>query len=312
LNNKSNSTYERVKTIVNKNRKACTICNCEDVSITYNGKIRRGRPGLMTKASIPVYRCASCDCIWHEKTEDDALYHTDEYRESMGETTNLEEFYEKHDDEILAKLIYTGTSVYRNKFFMDIGCGGGGYADYINCVASKIALVEPNNTFQQLLQSNGYEVFTYPEDACRKYANSVEVLTSFDVIEHVDDPKSFMQSIFNLLVPGGVAFIGTPTEYPVLRELLGDTFDSFVFSTQHPWVFSKKSLEYLACECGFSEIETTFYQLFGIGNLIAWLQTNKPHGDKQYEFVTKSLDELYKSEMAKEETGEYIMLKVQK
>jgi SAM-dependent methyltransferase len=297
---------------MNEYRIACVICNCEDASITYKGKIRSGKPGMMTKASIPVYRCALCDCIWHDKTDADALYHTNEYRESMGESVSLEEFYSKHDDEILTKLKYTGTSVYRNKLFMDIGCGGGGYADYINGVASKIVLVEPNNTFQQLLKGKGYEVFAYPEDACRKYACSIEVLTTFDVIEHVDDPRLFMQTIFNLLAPGGVAFVGTPTEYPVLRELLGEVFDSFVFSTQHPWVFSKKSLEHLACECGFPEFKTMFFQRFGIGNLIAWLQTNKPSGDIHYEFVTKSLDELYKSEMAKEETGEYVILKVQK
>ena len=46
--------------------------------------------------------------------------------------------------------------------------------------------------------------------------------------------------------------------------------------------------------------------------MIAWLQTHKPCGDLKYDFITPSLDKLYKSEMAKAETAEYIVLKLEK
>jgi hypothetical protein len=115
-----------------------------------------------------------------------------------------------------------------------------------------------------------------------------------------------------LLAPGGIAYIGTPTDYPVLRELLGTEFDAFVFSVQHPWVFSRASFEFMARKCGFSEYHVKFYQRFGLGNLIAWLQTREPKGDAVYDFVSPTLDAHYKSEMSKEQTAEYLVLELRK
>jgi SAM-dependent methyltransferase len=132
------------------------------------------------------------------------------------------------------------------------------------------------------------------------------------VIEHTDDPQAFLRDIHDLLEPGGTAFVGTPTEYPVLRQLLGAEFDSFLFSVQHPWVFSRKSLELMARKCGFSDVGVRFRQRFGLGNLLAWLQTREPRGDARYGFVPSSLDAHYKSEMAKEDTAEYFVLELRK
>jgi 2-polyprenyl-3-methyl-5-hydroxy-6-metoxy-1,4-benzoquinol methylase len=136
----------------------------------------------------------------------------------------------------------------------------------------------------------------------------IDILTSFDVIEHVDEPEDFLVSIFGLLKKGGEAFIGTPTDYPVLRGLLGAEFDAFLFSVQHKWVFSGKSLEMMARKSEFSQCDISYHQRFGLGNLLAWLQTRKPQGDKKYDFVTNSIDALYKSEMANERTAEYLVL----
>jgi len=122
----------------------------------------------------------------------------------------------------------------------------------------------------------------------------------------------FLLTIYKLLASGGIAFVGTPTEYPVLRRLLGRKFDNFVFSVQHPYVFSSKSLELIAERGGFFEYSVNYFQTYGIGNLIAWLQTREPMGDKQYDFFTKSTDELYKSEMAREDTAEYLVLTAKK
>jgi len=291
----------------------CPICGSKNINITYYGKIRNGAPGHMTDDDISVYCCDSCRTIWHESIAcGDSLYQTDAYRESMGESVTLSEFYNKHDGEILDKLNYVGTSVYRNKLCMDIGCGGAGYADYISGVAKKMLLVEPNESFAEQLRLKGYEVFPYAHEAFAKYENKVEVITSYDVIEHVDDPQKFLKDVYNLLAPDGVAYIGTPTDYPVLRFLLGAEFDSFVFSVQHPWVFSGDSLKYMAQNSGFSEYGLKYHQRFGIGNLIAWLQTRMPKGEAVFDFVTPALNACYKAEMAKAETAEYLILEVRK
>jgi 2-polyprenyl-3-methyl-5-hydroxy-6-metoxy-1,4-benzoquinol methylase len=293
----------------------CPICTDESIILIYEGKIRNGTPGQTTDDAVKIYQCENCHVIWHKNNniiENNALYESDSYRKSMGETVTLSEFYLKHDHEILDKLIYTGTKVYRDKIFMDIGCGGGGYADYIRGVARSIVLIEPNENFRKQLQKKDYEVFTYADNALDKYGNTIELITSYDVIEHIEEPYKFLQTIYKLLSKDGIAYIGTPTEYPVLRRLLGAEFDSFLFSVQHPWVFSRRCLEIMAEKIGFSEIAVMFYQRFGIGNLIAWLQTHEPKGEVIYDFITPAINNLWKSEMAKEETAEYIILRLRR
>jgi SAM-dependent methyltransferase len=230
----------------------------------------------------------------------------------MGEQATLTDFYAHHDAEIIEKLNYTGTSIYRDKVFMDIGCGGGGYADFINGVAKEVILVEPTESFAAKLRDKGYEVFSYAEDAIKKYENKIDLITNYDVIEHVDDPLGFMRSIHQLLAPGGTAIIGTPTDYPIHRQLLGDEFNSFVFSVQHPWVFSRKSLDKLAEDVGFGEYQVSFQQRFGMGNFIAWLKERKPLGHMNYDFITHQLDSHYRAEMSQEGKADYLILKARK
>jgi 2-polyprenyl-3-methyl-5-hydroxy-6-metoxy-1,4-benzoquinol methylase len=291
----------------------CKICNSKNTTITYHGKIRNGAPGNMTRVTVDVLKCSDCGTIWHDPIDESAAdYNSDSYRESMGENVSLQAFYSKHDCEIIDKLNYTGTSIYRDKLFCDIGVGGGGCADYVRGVAKDVLLVEPNKHFADLLRGKGYEVFAYGEDALEKYRGKIEVLTSWDVIEHVDAPMQFLKTAYDLLAVDGKAYIGTPTEYPVLRNLLGAEFDEFVFSVQHPWVFSRKSLEIMSENVGFTNFEVKFYQRFGVGNLIAWLQKRKPCGESKYDFITSALNAVYKSEMAKEETAEYLLLELKK
>ncbi|MCL1986615.1 MAG: class I SAM-dependent methyltransferase, partial [Firmicutes bacterium] len=248
------------------------------------------------------------------------FYESNLYRENAAEIVLLDAFNARHDYRVLEKMNITKTEIFRNKIFMDIGCGGGGYADFINGVAAKVILIEPNKSFAEQLQQKGYEVFSYLEQALEKYANSIDVITSWDVIEHVENPQNHMQNICELLASGGTAYIGTPSDFPVLRTLLGAKFENFLFMLEHPWIFSRKSLEIMAENCRFSQSqadgqvkwETKFYQRYGIGNLLAWLHLVQPKGDIQYNFISQQLESLYKADMAREETADYIVIEITK
>jgi 2-polyprenyl-3-methyl-5-hydroxy-6-metoxy-1,4-benzoquinol methylase len=294
----------------------CLICGSKDVEVTYEGRIRNGAPGNETETAIKVYKCDNCKCIWHNPITEKDYYDSNEYRESMNEKVSLGAFNSRHDSEILDKLNYTGTAIFRDKVYMDVGCGGGGLADYINGVAKKTILVEPNELFAELLRAKEYEVYSCMKSFTKKDklpGGGIDVLTSFDVIEHVEDPQGFVNDVVSLLSPGGKAFIGTPTEYPILRTLLGPEFDRFLFSVQHPWVFSGATLLYMAEKSGFDGTAHIEYrQLYGMGNLLSWLKSRGPKGDITFPFISQSLDAVYKSEMANEATADYIVMVLDK
>lgn len=287
----------------------CRLCGCGKVSVTYQGPIRDGKVGNLYKDTVSMYRCERCGTIWHENLQEDyeTFYESEDYRQSLEGTSSIADFYRMHDAESLAKFHYTGTEIFRGKVVADIGCGGGAFLDYVNTVAQGVIAVEPSQTYRKAMAEKGFTAFPYVSDAQREYAGKIDVLISFDVIEHVQDPLKFVEEAHSLLRSGGSAFIGTPTDAPVMRELLGKDYESFLFSTQHPWVLSKGSFLWIAEQCGIKDYRCKFYQRYGMGNLLYWLLNREPGQHRQYDFISRGLDEHWRSDLEDRELSDYIV-----
>lgn len=291
----------------------CKLCSNEKIEITYEGRIRDGRVGNYTKESVSMYKCCACGTIWHEcKKSLDDFYESAEYRKSIEGTSDISDFYKMHDSESMDKFDCTGTDVFRNKVVADIGCGGGAFLDYLYSVAKEVIAIEPSQIYQTEMKKKGFTVFPYAKDALEVYKNRVDVIVSFDCIEHVESPEIFISEAYDLLSPDGIAIIGTPTDAPVMRELLGADYEAFLFSTQHPWVLGKGSFEVLAERCGITEYQCKFYQRYGLGNCFYWLLNKQPGKHKKYDFISKGMDELWKAELADRELADYIVFEIRK
>lgn len=293
----------------------CKLCGSEKTKIIYNGLIRNGGLGKYTENNVPMYQCDECDVIWHENDILDTkeYYESSEYRDTLEGGTDAARFYELHDGESLDKFKYTGTTIFRNKVVADIGCGCGAFLDFLKGVATTVVAVEPSEIYRKIMQQKGFRTFPYTNAAKDELAGGIDVITSFDVIEHVEDPLGFLSDIRELLSDNGQAIIGTPTDAPIMRELLGAVYEqTLLFSTQHLWIFSEKNLQRLAEQAGFSECSVKYYQRYGISNMIAWLQQEKPCGHIQYDFVSKTLDAAYRSECERNGAADYIVMYLKK
>jgi len=292
----------------------CKLCGCEGAGIAYQGHIRDGKVGSLYKDVVTMYRCPRCGTIWHEDLRNNYTfyYESEAYRQSLEGTSEIREFYRMHDGESQEKFRYIGTEIFRDKIVADIGCGGGAFLDYVNTVAKQVVAVEPSLTYRKAMAEKGFTVFPYTTDALGEYRGMVEVAVSFDVIEHVQDPLAFVKENAELLADGGRAFIGTPTDAPVMRELLGEAYESFLFSTQHPWVLGKGSFRWIAEQCGIRDCRCRFYQRYGLGNLIYWLLNKKPGRHKQYDFITGGLDAHWRADLEDRELSDYIVFEFTK
>ena len=193
-----------------------------------------------------------------------------------------------------------------------LAAGRGGFLDYIQTVAKTIIAIEPSKRYRDAMKKKGYAVFGYAEEALKEYRNKVDVIVSFDVIEHVEEPQSFLEELYALLSDGGRAFIGTPTDAPVMREVLGETYESFLFSTQHPWVLSRESFEVMASRCGITNFNIKYYQRYGLGNFVYWLLNKEPGRHKDYDFITKTMNQVWISELEQQEKADYIVCEISK
>lgn len=293
----------------------CKICGSENIDIIYNDLIRDGGLGQYTKKPIKIFQCKNCDVIWHDNEIADVkeYYETEEYRNELEGSSEEEKFYELHDKETLDKLNYTGTTIFRNKVVADIGCGCGAFLDYISGVAREVVAVEPSLKYRNIMSRKGFSTYSYADEAKKLYANKIDVITSFDVIEHVQSPESFIKDVYDLLTVGGKAIIGTPTDAPIMRSLLGKDYEKkLLFSTQHLWILSEKNLRMISEKCGFKNIDIKYYQRYGIDNMLGWLKEKEPKSGIKQKFITETLNNVWKAQLVDNRLADYIVLYLEK
>jgi 2-polyprenyl-3-methyl-5-hydroxy-6-metoxy-1,4-benzoquinol methylase len=236
-------------------------------------------------------------------------YESKEYRESLEGSSDEKLFYELHDRETLDKFQYTGTDIFRNKTVADLGCGCGAFLDFLKGVAKTIVAIEPSETYREIMDRKGFHTYAYAQDARKDYPGRIDVVTSFDVIEHVEDPEIFLKDVYEILSEGGQAIIGTPTDAPIMRTLLGDVYEKkLLFSTQHLWILSEKNLRIIAERAGFSKVSVKYYQRYGIGNMLGWVRDKQPKSAIEEKFITNTLDNVWKGQCSDLGLSDYIVL----
>lgn len=287
----------------------CKICRSEKCKVIYKGNLRKGCFGNKTQEIIPMYLCENCSCIWHENINEDLekYYGTETYRQDMGEKF-AEDYYRYHDREVIDKLNYTGTDIFRNKIVADVGCAGGSFLDFVKGVSKKTLAFEPATMYQESLKSNGHVTFSYMSDALEEYRNSIDIITSFDVIEHVESPIDFMKEQRQLLNKTGIVINGTPTSAVIMRTALGREYEEFLYTYQHPWVFSEEAIKLIAKQAGFNKIKVEYKQRYGLGNLLSWHSHHKPMGHVSYDYISDIVDEVWKRDLENKKVSDYMVL----
>jgi SAM-dependent methyltransferase len=91
----------------------------------------------------------------------------------------------------------------RTSSILDFGCGSGAFVKFLRR--------------QGYERSSGYdayaEAYSDPSVLGRRY----DLVVSYDVVEHAEDPRARFAELATLLAPGGVLTIGTAVQYSTSR-----------------------------------------------------------------------------------------------
>ena len=135
---------------------------------------------------------------------------------------------------------------------LDIGCG-------CNKVPGSIGMDIDQNSHADIIHD--LNKYPYPIDD-----NSLDKVFAKHIIEHLDDPKNFLQEIYRILKPRGTAFIETPH------------FSSHVAYSepQHKLFYSYFMFRNLLVGINFRVIkqEITFYKTFRACGIKYWANRN--------------------------------------
>jgi 2-polyprenyl-3-methyl-5-hydroxy-6-metoxy-1,4-benzoquinol methylase len=128
------------------------------------------------------------------------FYESHEYRKQWDYDFTPDSIHAKYDHEQNERISRIGIENIRGKSVFDLGASAGVFLDAISSSASRTIAIEPAGMYKEYLQSQGHAYYSYPEDACREN-EKVGIISSFDVIEHVEKPKEFLSYAYELLKP---------------------------------------------------------------------------------------------------------------
>ena len=87
------------------------------------------------------------------------------------------------------------------------------------------------------------------------FVGRCDAVTMFDVLEHLEDPRTALARCRSYLRPGGYLFITTPDSGSLVARLLGSRW-YYIDVVQHLALFSTANLSRLLAETGFDVIAT--------------------------------------------------------
>jgi 2-polyprenyl-3-methyl-5-hydroxy-6-metoxy-1,4-benzoquinol methylase len=103
-----------------------------------------------------------------------------------------------------------------------------------------------------------------------------DVVSAFDLIEHVHDPRAFLRRCAGLLKPGGVLLISTPDTGHFLRFLMRSRWP-MLQPMQHLSLFSRRALATALRDEGFEKVSIrTGYKTLSVDYLINQIRALNP------------------------------------
>jgi 2-polyprenyl-3-methyl-5-hydroxy-6-metoxy-1,4-benzoquinol methylase len=138
-----------------------------------------------------------------------------------------------------------------NKTLLDIGAGAGIFAEVAAENGWNVTAVDPAINEKKFEDCTAINAITGTLDDIPK-GQLFDVITLWDVIEHVDAPLELIKSAKEYLKKGGWLVIETGN-YKSADRVIGG-INHWMYQLDHRWYFSPDSMEYLLKECGFESI----------------------------------------------------------
>lgn len=125
---------------------------------------------------------------------------------------------------------------------LDVGSGKGAFAKHL-AIKNYIGL-DFSKEAKKMAKQNGIVIENeYIEDYASAHPESFDVVASFQVLEHVADPKGFLEGKINALKKGGRLIVAVPSEDSFLRYATNAVLN---MPPHHVTRWSDKTFRYIA------------------------------------------------------------------
>ena len=176
-----------------------------------------------------------------------------DYNQNSESSLVLKQFKEKAD--------YFDSLFPKGSKILDVGCATGVFLDMMRKLEWEVEGIEVSNELASYAHEK-LDIHVHVQDLTKEKLDSgpFQVITMFDVIEHIPDPNLMIKACSDLLVENGLLLLRTPTEEALLRDIAKGLYWTtlkkidfpmlWFYSYEHLHSFSTNSLENLLVNHG--------------------------------------------------------------
>jgi len=135
---------------------------------------------------------------------------------------------------------------------LDIGCATGALLSYLRERGWRVTGVEISPSAEYAQKERSLDVKNIPLEKNNFPSESFNVIHASHLIEHLNDPKTFLDECFRVLKKDGTIFLTTPDISGFQARLFGSNWRSAIFD--HLYLFSKSTLKKMLKNAGFKKI----------------------------------------------------------
>ena len=135
-----------------------------------------------------------------------------------------------HINPIRLAFVHDNANDLTEKTLLDVACGGGLFAESASTLGALVtgidcseALIKTAKEHANPKQKISYQSADFLDYAKAKTKKKFDIITCFEVLEHIDQPESWFKPLNALLKPGGLLFVSTLNRTPkmFLTAILG-------------------------------------------------------------------------------------------
>lgn len=222
----------------------CNLCKSSEFELRFKGNIDLNSSDRFSQYTWhgDLYRCKSCGLVTqklvHSVDEIIALLKEEKY---LDETIGNLIIEEKGVQFRKLISLMKRTSELNNARLLDVGANTGVFLQEYKTYSGNIQGIEPSEeaaaTAKKLF---GHNVENAVIGDAHLDDNTFDIITMWDVIEHLYDPRNDLETLFEKLKPGGVIFISTHDVSDWFAKVMGEHYPAYMY--QHFFHFSHKTL----------------------------------------------------------------------
>lgn len=250
----------------------CNLCNSNKYKILYETKKEEKYSYYSGSNFGRIVKCCNCGLIYKDPVEKDL-------KEKYGRLDDKDYLKSKEARIEKFKIDLSKIEEYKkNGKLLDIGCGHGLFLEVAKSKGWDGCGIELSKEACRYGRNLGLNIINKSLEEARFREDSFDVITLWDVIEHVEKPSEILRLSNSILKKKGIIVFSTPNIGSLFAKIMGKKWWNLM--NMHLYYFDRKTIKRILEKNGFSVLKIKSYPRIIIPKYaVEWL--------KQYKSVYK-------------------------